>query len=221
MTGIDAQGELSVRKPLTARKYGILLVALGALGLVFSYGVAMAKLDLVADPESSLVCDQGGVMMCSPVFASPGAAFLGFPSSFLGMSGFTVMIVVGVLALGRAGLPSWFWTCFGIGMTAALILMVLFEIYSLAGVSVICGDCVLVWLITAIGCFYTRAWQVQKGHVRHPRAFGRLVTRHRLAVTAVWAAVVLTFVVVRVNRRLRLPPVPPTNTVKGEASCQA
>lgn len=197
MTATDEHHAPTIRKPLTVRKYGILLVILGSLGLILSYGLAIAKLDLAADPGSRLVCDQGGVMMCSPVFASPGAAFLGFPNSFLGMSGFAIVVVVGVLVLAGASLPSWFWRCFGIGMTAALVLVVLFEIYSLGGLGVICGDCILVWLITAIAYFYTRAWQVQEGHVRHPRALGRFVARHRLSATTVWSVIVLVFVALR------------------------
>lgn len=107
------------------------------------------------------------------------------------------MVVVGVLVLARAVLPSWFWTWFGVGMTGALVVVVLFEIYSLAGVGAICGDCVLVWLITAIAYFYTRAWQVQEGHVRRPRAIGRLIANHRFLVTAAWVGIVLTFVIIR------------------------
>ncbi|WP_449278945.1 vitamin K epoxide reductase family protein [Leucobacter sp. GX24907] len=197
MTIIEEHDSQRVSKPLTARKFGVLLVTLGALGLILSYGLAIAKLELIADSSAWLVCDQGGAMRCSPVLASPGAAIFGFPNSFFGMSGFAVVIVVGVLVLARASLPSWFWTWFGIGMAAALVLVVLFEIYSLAGVGVICGDCVLMWLITAIAYFYTRAWQVQEGHVRRPRALGRLIARHRLLVTVIWAGIVLTFVAVR------------------------
>src|SRR5699024_9837018 len=112
----------SLRKPLSTRKYGILLVVLGALGLVLSYGLAVVKIQLIADPTAAVVCDRGGVLMCSSVLTSPGSAPLGFPNSFLGISGFAIEILVGVLVLAGATLPSWVWNGFGLGMRAATAL---------------------------------------------------------------------------------------------------
>lgn len=38
-------------KPLSSRKYGVPLIVLGALGLVLSYGLAVTKIQLIADPS--------------------------------------------------------------------------------------------------------------------------------------------------------------------------
>ncbi len=184
-------------RPLTSRKYGVLLLVLGALGLVFSYAFAVLKLLLIADPTMPVQCDQGGVFLCSTVMTSPGSAFLGFPNSFLGISGFAIEILMGVLVLSGAQLPAWVWNGFGLGMRAATALVVLFEIYSLAVVGSICTDCVGVWIITAVGFIYTRAWQAQEGYLRKPRAIDGIVARHRLATCIIWSAIVLVFVLVR------------------------
>lgn len=188
---------VALRKPLSSRKYGILLVVLGTLGLVLSYGLAAVKIQLIADPAAAVVCDRGGVLMCSTVLTSPGSALLGFPNSFLGISGFTIEILIGVFVLASAALPRWIWKGFGLGMRAATALVILFEIYSLAVVGSICTDCVLVWLIAVTGFIYTRAWQAQEGYLRKPRPIDGVVARHRLTTTLICAAIILVFVVAR------------------------
>ncbi|MET8825667.1 vitamin K epoxide reductase family protein [Streptomyces sp. NPDC004610] len=182
---------------LTDRGYGILLVVLGALGLVLSYGLGVVKLRLEANPAAEVSCDRGGVLMCSEILTSAGSAPLGFPNSFLGMSGFAVQILMGALVLGGARVPSRVWNGFGLGMRAGAALVIVFQVYSLGVLGYICVDCVVVWLIALTGFVYTRAYLTQHGHLRKPRPVDRFVGRRPLTVSLVCVGLSLVFVLVR------------------------
>ena len=88
------------------RPLGTGLVVGGAVGLGAAFALAVEGHRLLTDPEYVPTCSINPVLSCQSVMQSPQAELFGFPNPFLGLVGFTVVLVTGVLlATGPDGLP--------------------------------------------------------------------------------------------------------------------
>lgn len=132
------------------RTTGILLIVLGALGLLASAMLTIDRIKLLQDPSFRPGCSIDGVLSCGSVMESKQGAVFGFPNPLLGIACFSVVIVVGVLAAGCVALPQWFWAGLSIGSLAGLTLLVYLIHASLFDIKALCLWCMLVWTIMPI-----------------------------------------------------------------------
>ena len=128
-----------------------LLIATGAIGLVAAFILSVDKVqqlqDKIAGKESLFNCDFSVWVSCSSVMASPQSAAFGFPNSFIGIVGFSVVLTLGVVALAGSPLPNWMWvglqlgTIFGIGFVTWL------QFQSIYAIGALCPYCMVVWAV--------------------------------------------------------------------------
>jgi uncharacterized membrane protein len=120
----------------------------GALGLTAAITLTVEKIELLIDPSYVPSCSINPVLSCGSVMATPQASAFGFPNSLLGIVGFTVVVVTGVLAVAKVSLPRWYWA----GLAAGTLLGVVF-IHWLIGqsryrIGALCPYCMVVWSVT-------------------------------------------------------------------------
>jgi uncharacterized membrane protein len=134
-----------------ARTPARLLAVTGAIGLLAAFILSVDKVaqlqDKIAGKESVFACDFSVWVSCSNVMASPQSAAFGFPNSFIGIVGFSVVLTLGVVALAGSPLPDWMWaglqagTIFGIGFVTWL------QYQSIYAIGALCPYCMVVWAV--------------------------------------------------------------------------
>lgn len=149
MTSTTANREpKKLRKPQGDRTYGVLMVILGAIGLIFSGVLLMEKLTMAADPDYTPTCTFNSVLACGSILDSRQAEVFVIPNPFLGLFGFTAVLVVGMAVLAKAQFAPWFWICFLAGTTLALIFIHWLAYESLWSLNALCPWCIVVWAVT-------------------------------------------------------------------------
>lgn len=126
------------------------MLAFGILGLLAAFVLSVEKIHLLQNPSAVLSCSFNLVLDCSTVMKTWQASLFGFPNSFIGLMGYSVVITVAVVGLTGVSLPKWFWRtaliCYGLGAIFAYWLF----ISSVYVIEVLCPWCLLVTLATTM-----------------------------------------------------------------------
>ena len=135
--------------PRSDRGLGIFLVVSGAIALWSSLILTYDKISLLKAEASGtakeLGCDLSAFVSCSGVVSSEQSEAFGFPNTFMGIVGFSVVVTLGVLLASGVTFPRWIWgglglgTLFGIGFVTWLQYQAIWEIGKL------CPWCMVVW----------------------------------------------------------------------------
>ena len=80
--------------------------------------------------------------------ATPQASEFGFPNSLLGIVGFTVVVVTGVLAVAKVALPRWYWAGLAVGTLLGVVFIHWLIVQSLYQIGALCPYCMVVWTVT-------------------------------------------------------------------------
>ncbi len=129
--------------------FGTMLV-FGILGLIAAFVLSVEKIHMLQNPNAVLSCTFNLVLDCSTVMKTWQASLFGFPNSFIGLMGYSVVITVATLGLAGARMPRWFWRtaaiCYGLGAIFAYWLF----FNSVYVIQVLCPWCLLVTLSTTL-----------------------------------------------------------------------
>jgi len=94
----------------------------GLSGLFASMTLTVEKIKILLNPSYVPSCNINPIVSCGSVMVTPQASVLGFPNPLLGIVGFTVVVVTGVLAVAKVPLPRWYW----IGLAAGILMGAVF-----------------------------------------------------------------------------------------------
>jgi uncharacterized membrane protein len=165
-----------------------LLVVTGAIGLLAAFILSVDKVqqlqDKIAGTESVFNCDFSVWVSCSNVMASAQSAAFGFPNSFIGIVGFSVVLTLGVVALAGSPLPNWMWaglqagTIFGIGFVTWL------QYQSIYVIGALCPYCMVVWAVMIPLFIAVTAESLRRFHPRS--GFARFVSNWIVLIIALW-----------------------------------
>ncbi|MFB9830778.1 vitamin K epoxide reductase family protein [Actinoallomurus acaciae] len=189
------QGPVSGSRPLAW-----LLLLAGTLGLAASAILTLEKIRLLEDPNYRPSCNINPIISCGSVMRTPQASAFGFPNPFLGIAGFSAVIVIGVALLAGAAFHRWFWlglqagVLFGVGLVHWLIDQTLYHI------GAVCPYCMLVWIATIPLFWYTTLHNAQSGVVPVPvswRPAVRAVARHHWLVPLAWYVIIALLILNR------------------------
>lgn len=177
-----------------------ILVVGGMLGLVAAFELILEKVRVLADPAYVPACDLNPVLSCGSVIVTAQAEVFGFPNPVLGLVGFTVVITVGVLLVGRVALPGWVW----IGLNGGALLGFAFVQWlvwqSLYSIGSLCPWCMVVWVVTAPIFVWVTAANLLAGRLPTPASWSSAVSALvglRGLVLAAWYVIVLGLIFVR------------------------
>jgi len=166
----------------------------GIAGLVASLTLIVERIELLKNPDYVPSCSLNPVLSCGSVMVTPQAQAFGFPNPLIGIVSFTVVVVTGVLALGRVRLPGWYWaglaggTLLGVGFIHWLIFQSLYRIGAL------CPYCMVVWAVTIplLVVVSAIALQPRLGH-----GVARVVYQWRWSITALWFTALILLILLR------------------------
>ncbi|MGW4898316.1 vitamin K epoxide reductase family protein [Kitasatospora sp. NPDC004240] len=199
---MTAATPVTTAAPVTAppRRFAVLLLVTGALGLFASVVLTLDKIRLLKDPSYVPNCNINPIISCGSIMRSDQAEAFGFPNSLLGLIGFAVVITIGAGLLAGASFRRWFWlglqagTLFGIGFVSWLMYQALYEIGAL------CPYCMVVWAAMIPLFWYTTLHNLRTGVIRVPaglRPVVREAARYHWVVPALAYAVIALLILNR------------------------
>ena len=141
---VDTQPDAPVSSD---RGLGWLLTIGGAIGLFSAAYLIVEKVKFLEEPDKALSCDINAFVSCGGVINTDQASVFGFPNPIMGVAGFAIVLVLGVLMVARVQLPAFIWlglqagAVFGIGFVTWLQSQSIYEIQKL------CPWCMVVWSV--------------------------------------------------------------------------
>jgi uncharacterized membrane protein len=120
----------------------------GAIGLAASLTLTLDKIKILINPSYVPSCNINPIVSCGSVMVTPQASALGFPNPLLGIAGFAVVVVTGVLAVAKVPLPQWYWIGLTVGTLIGAVFVHWLIFQSLYEIGALCPYCMVVWAVT-------------------------------------------------------------------------
>ena len=172
--------------------WGVLIA--GVVGLTASAALLIEKIEMLKNPAYVPSCSINPVLSCGSVMVRPEASAFGFPNPLIGVVSFTLVVVTGVLAVARVGLPRWYWLglTVGAGLGVVFTHWLIFE--SLYVIGALCPYCMVVWSVI-VPLFAVVASIALRPLAANPVA--RLLYHWRWPLVALWFTAVALAILVR------------------------
>lgn len=167
----------------------------GVVGLLASITLTVEKIELLANPAFVPSCNINPIVSCGSVMVTPQASVLGFPNSLLGIAGFAVVVVTGVLVVAKVPLPRWYWVGLAVGVLigAGFVHWLIFQ--SLYRIGALCPYCMVVWAVTVTLLVVVAAILVRP--VSEDRAALRILFGWRWSIVTFWFTAVFLLIMAR------------------------
>jgi len=134
-----------------SRTLALLLIVTGAVGLLASLVLSVDKVqqlqDKIAGKESVFFCDRSAWVSCSSVIASPQSEAFGFPNSFIGVTGFAVVLTLGVVWLAGGPTKGWIWAGLQAGTVFGISFVTWLQHETIYDIGALCPYCMVVWVV--------------------------------------------------------------------------
>jgi uncharacterized membrane protein len=169
----------------------------GVVGLGASMALTIEKFKLLLDPHYVPSCNINPIVSCGSVMTTPQASVLGFPNPLLGIIGFTVVVVTGVLAVTKVVLPQWYWIGLSIGTLVGAVLVHWLIFQSLYRIGALCPYCMVVWAVTIPLLVVLVSIVFRPVLDRGDSALARVLYQWRWSIVTLWVTAVFLMIMVR------------------------
>jgi uncharacterized membrane protein len=170
-----------------------LLIVTGALGLLASLVLSVDKVqqlqDRIAGAESVFSCDFSAWVSCSSVIASPQSEAFGFPNSFIGVTGFAVVLTLGVVWAARMPAQRWIWGGLQAGTVFGIAFVTWLQFQSIYKIGALCPYCMVVWAVMIP--LFVGVTRHSLRLVAPEAAITRLVSNWTVLIIALWYIAIL------------------------------
>jgi uncharacterized membrane protein len=169
----------------------------GVIGLAASMTLTVEKIQLLLNPSYVPTCNINPIVSCGSVMVTPQASVLGFPNPLLGLVGFTVVIVTGVLAVAKVPLPQWYWGGLTVGVLlgSAFVHWLIFQ--SLYRIGALCPYCMVVWVVTITLLVVTASIAFRPALQRRQTGPVWVAYQWRWSIAALWFTAVFLLIMAR------------------------
>jgi uncharacterized membrane protein len=166
----------------------------GAAGFASALALTFEKIEILKNPAYVPSCSINPVLSCGSVMITPQASAFGFPNPLIGIVAFSVVVVTGVLAVGRVALPRWYWLGLAGGtlLGVAFIQWLIFQ--SIYRIGALCPYCMVVWAVT-IPLFVVASSIALQPLGKYAAA--RMLYMVRWSLVALWFAAVIAMILVQ------------------------
>jgi len=169
----------------------------GAVGLLASLTLTYEKIEVLLNPSYVPSCNLNPVLACGSVMVTPQASVLGLPNPLLGIVGFTVVTVTGVLAVAKVPLPQWYWIGLAVGILTGAVFVHWLIFQSLYRIGALCPYCMVVWAMTISLLVVVSSIVFRPALERRDSAVAHVVYQWRWSVAALWFTAVVLLIMVR------------------------
>ena len=130
------------RKDKYTKALWVLLIA-SSLAFLASFQLSVDKQHIAENPEAKLSCSVNAVLNCASVMKTPQASLFGFPNSWLGLAGFSILIFIAVSSLAGTRFSRCSWKIISVGTILALGFTLWLFFDSLYVIQILCPWCIL------------------------------------------------------------------------------
>jgi uncharacterized membrane protein len=169
----------------------------GVVGLIASFTLTVEKVELLLNPLYVPSCNINPIVSCGSVMATPQASAFGFPNSLIGIAGFSVVTVTGVLAVTKVPLPHWYWGGIAAGTLAGAVFVHWLIFQSLYRIGALCPYCMVVWVVTISLLVVVGTVAVGPTGEGPHSAVMRELYRWRWSIAALWFTAVFLLILSR------------------------
>ncbi len=172
----------------TDRSPHVLMTIAGAIGLAAAVMLTIDKFTLLQDKvdgvESSFACDVSAFVSCGGVMDSAQAEAFGFPNSIIGVVGFSIVTVLGVVLWSGGAFGRLVWGGLQAGVLFGIGFVTWLQFQSIYRLDLLCPYCMVVWaamipLFVSVTARNLRALAPQGG-------LGRFVSNWSMLIVALW-----------------------------------
>lgn len=195
MTAEASAGDLASRDVRVPAVSAWWVLIAGAIGLLASMALTVEKIRLLLDSAYLPSCNINPMVSCGSVMTTSQASLLGFPNPLLGISGFTVVVVTGVLAVTKVPLPRWYWTVLAVGVFIGAVFVHWLIFQSLYRIGALCPYCMVVWAVTITLLVVVTAIAFRPAS--QSGGLARVCYQWRWSIAALWFTAVFLLIMVR------------------------
>jgi uncharacterized membrane protein len=169
----------------------------GVIGLAASMTLTVEKIDILLNPSYVPSCNINPIVSCGSVMVTPQASILGFPNPLLGLVGFTVVIVTGVLAVAKVTLPQWYWIGLTVGVLIGAVFVHWLIFQSLYRIGALCPYCMVVWVVTVSLLVVVASIAFRPALQRRQTGAAWVLYQWRWSIAALWFTAVFLLIMAR------------------------
>jgi uncharacterized membrane protein len=169
----------------------------GVIGLVASITLTVEKIDILLNPSYVPSCNINPILSCGSVMVTPQASLLGFPNPLLGLVGFSVVVVTGVLAVAKVSLPQWYWAGLAVGTLVGAVFVHWLIFQSLYRIGALCPYCMVVWVATILLLVVVFSILFRPVLASRDSAVARMLFELRWSIAALWFTAVFLLIMAR------------------------
>jgi uncharacterized membrane protein len=179
------------------KNYPWLLVIGGLLGLASSLVLTFDKIKIAQNPNYIPNCNFNPVISCGSVIKTWQASALGFPNSFMGITGFAVVLTIGMVLLAgldAKSLKRWFWWGLNLGAFLGLLLVHWLMFQTTYRINALCPFCIVVWTVTIPIFWYTTLYSLRQGFIPTParlKKFVAFLQHHHADILVLWFVIII------------------------------
>ena len=166
----------------------------GVVGLTAAATLTIEKVKLLQNPAYVPSCSINPVLSCGSIMVTPQASEFGFPNPLIGIAAFSVVVVIGVLAVAKVALPQWLWAGLAVGTLLGAVFVHWLIYQSLYVIGALCPYCMVVWAVTIplLVVVSSIALRPLAGN-----GFARILHQWRWSLVVLWFTAVTLLILVR------------------------
>ncbi|MBM0230866.1 vitamin K epoxide reductase family protein [Micromonospora sp. STR1_7] len=165
----------------------------GVVGMLAAVMLIVEKINLLANRGYVPSCSINPILSCGSVMSTPQAEAFGIPNPLIGIAGFAVVTMIGVVLLAGVRLPGWFWLGLQAGATFGVVFVHWLIYQSLYIIGALCPYCMLVWAVAIPIFLYVTLRTLRQHGGALPRSVRRAAAAaasyHSLVLTA-WYVII-------------------------------
>lgn len=177
-----------------SRRFALLLVIGGTIGLVAGTILLVEKIRLLENPDYIPSCSLSPALSCESVMSTAQAAVFGFANPIIGIAAFPVVVTTGVVLLVGAKLPRWYWLGLQAGVTFGVVFIHWLAFQSVFRIEALCLYCMVVWSVTIPLFWYVTLRNLRTGVIGVPKFLTGVVEAIDMASGVLLAAWYLFFI---------------------------
>lgn len=126
----------------------LISILAGALGWWASLRLLLDSMASLKDGDFIASCNLSAVVSCTQNIESSYGSLFGFSNTVIGLTLFTIPVVLGVLIFGGIKLPRWVYGGYSLGLLGAIVLISYLQFASFLDLKTLCLYCLLIWAVT-------------------------------------------------------------------------
>lgn len=143
--------------------FATMLLVTSLIAIAATIVIIVERSILAVDPDHRTSCDLNPWMSCGKVMQSWQAGTFGFPNTYIGVVGFSVLITVAVSLFAGARFARWFWLLMNLGILAGLGFAAWLWYAAVYDINTLCLYCMIVWAMVIVQAVMTTSANIQNG----------------------------------------------------------